>query len=223
MGKMTSLKRFSFKPMGHAVPALESRVDELRARLGFIVPGQLADQTGAMYLELGQGRGEFHLALLGTPIVITYPDFHAINAITDTHLPAFRHALLLYYFMHSDGMEEAGKWISFSELPDGRIYSSAFQGYTGDEIVRTFGINLGRFCKACDGAGGITEKFGDASYRFRVLPRMNLLLVYHLGDDDFPSTCRLLFDVNAGHCLPTEACAILGSSLAQRIVKTARD
>jgi hypothetical protein len=110
-----------------------------------------------------------------------------------------------------------GKWISFTDLPEGRIYSSAFQGYTGDEVAKTFGMNKDGFCAACEKAGGVPVEFGDASYRFKALPRMNLLLVYRLGDEDFPTTCKLLFDANAGHYLPTEACAILGSSLARNV------
>jgi hypothetical protein len=171
------------------------------------------------YLELGQGRGEFHFALLGTSIVITYPDFHAIATNTDTALPAYKQALVLYYFLQSDGAPPAGRWISFADLPEGRFYSSAFQGYTGDNLAKTFGINMAGFCAACERSGGVPVKYGDASYCFHALPRMDLMVVYHLGDEDFPSTCKLLFDGNAGHYLPAEARAILGSSLVQKVLK----
>lgn len=216
---MTVPTRFSFKQVGHAGPALESRVDELRGRLGSIPPALLGERTGASYLELGPGRGEFHLALLGISVVLTYPDFRATLAATDTILPAFKHALLLYYFLQSDGIPAVETWISFSDLPDGRIYAPAFQGYTGDLLAKTFLLDLDAFCSACQKADGIPVTFGDAAYRFHALPRMDLLIVYHLGDDDFLSTCNLLFDANAGHYLPAEACAILGSLLTQKILR----
>lgn len=218
---MTSSSRFSFKPVGHAEAALESRVDELRGRLGLLPPSVLAERTGASYFDRGQGRGEFHLALLGALVVLTYPDFHARISNREA-LPVFKQALLLYYFLHSDGIPPAGEWVSFADLPEGRIYSSAFQGYTGDLLAKTFLLNLDALRVACCNAGGIPVPFGDAAFRFHALPRMDLLLVYHLGDDDFPSTCTLLFDANAGHYLPAEACAALGNMLAQKVLRASR-
>jgi hypothetical protein len=215
---MTTPTHFPFKQVGHAGPALESRVDELRARLGLIPPTLLAERTGASYLELGQGRGEFHLALLSASIVLTYPDFHATVASTDAPLPAFKQALLLYYFLQSDSTSPAGKWISFADLPDGRVYAPAFQGYTGDELSKIFHMDMNAFQAACQRADGTFVAFGDAAYRFSGFPRMEILIVYHLGDEDFPSTCKLLFDAGAGHYLPAEACAILGSLLTQKIL-----
>ncbi|RJP54118.1 MAG: DUF3786 domain-containing protein [Anaerolineaceae bacterium] len=216
---MTTPKPFPFKPVGHAGPALESRVDELRGRLSLVPPTILAERTGASYLELGQARGEFHLALLGVSILLTYPDFRAIFSSTGAPLPAFKHALLLYYFLQSDNTPPAEKWISFSDLPEGRIYAPAFQGYTGDLLAKTFLLDMNAFGSACRKAGGIPVPLGDVAYRFNAFPRMDLGAAYHLGDDDFPSTCNLLFDANAGHYLPAEACAILGSSLTQMILR----
>ncbi|MBI5935582.1 MAG: DUF3786 domain-containing protein [Chloroflexi bacterium] len=215
---MTPPARFPFKPVGHAMPALESRVDELRGRLSLLPPNLLAERTGADYIELEQGRGEFHITLFSVPITLTYPDFRA----TESALPVFKQALLIYYFAHSDGTPPAGEWISFADLPDGRVYSSAFQGYTGDLLAKTFLLDLDAFRAACQKADGIPVPFGDAAFRFRALPRVDLLLVYHLGDEDFPSTCKLLFDAHAGHFLPAEACAVLGSSLAQKVLRVSQ-
>lgn len=215
---MTSSGRFSFKPVDHAGTALESRAEELRGSLSLLPPALLAERTGADYLDLGQGGGEFHLALLGAPVVLTYPDFQA-RLSNGEALPVFKQALLLYYFLQSDGAPPAAEWVSFAELPEGRIYSSAFQGYTGDLIAKAFLLDLGAFRSACQKADGVPVPFGDAAFRFRALPRVDLLLVYHLGDDDFPSTCNLLFDASAGHYLPAEACAVLGSSLTQKLLR----
>ena len=221
MGDMTSTNRNSLNPPDHTLSALESRVDELRFQLVTFPPDLLAVRTGASYLALGQNRGEFHLELMGASIIVTYPEFNAINVSTNTSLPVYKHTLVLYYFLKNDGAQEAGIWVSFAELPEGMIYTSAFQGYTGDKLARTFALDSAGFCTACKKASGVSANFGDASYRFQIFPRMNLLVVYHLGEDYFPSTCKLLFDGNAGHQFPTEACAIIGSLLAQKILKCA--
>jgi hypothetical protein len=222
MERMTTPTRFPFKQVGHAGPALESRVDELRGCLSLVPPTLLAERTGASYIDLGPGRGEFHLALLSASIVLTYPDFHATIASTDTPLPAFKQALLIYYFLQSDGALLAGKWVSFADLSDGRTYDSAFQGYTGNLLAKTFLLDLDVFHSACQKADGAPFAFGDAAYRFSAFPRMDLLVVYHLGDEDFPSTCKLLFDASAEHYLSVEPRAILGSLLTQKILRASK-
>jgi hypothetical protein len=215
---MNSPSRFPFKPVGHAGPALESRADELRGRLRLVPPNLLAERTGAAYLSLGPERGEFHLTLLDAPITLAYPDLIAFSAPGDV-LPAFKQALLLYYFLQSDGSAQKDQWVSFADLPDGRTYSQAFQGYSGDELSKTFALALGVFRSACVRAGGIAAPLGDAAYRYQALPRVQILVIYHLGDDDFASSCKVLFDASVGHYLPTDACAILGSMLTQKIVR----
>ncbi|MFN2105113.1 MAG: DUF3786 domain-containing protein [Candidatus Promineifilaceae bacterium] len=40
-----------------------------------------------------------------------------------------------------------------------------------------------------------------------------------LGDEDFPTSYRILFDRSIEHHLPTDACAILGSMLTTRLTK----
>ena len=210
---------FPFKRVGHATPALESRADELRVALELVPPATLAERTGASFLELGPDRGEFHLPFLGAQLVITYPDFRALTTAGDA-LPAIKRALLLYYFLTADGTPPSGAWISFADLPDGRVYAPAFQGYTGDELAKAFALDIDSFCLACERADGHAYPLGDAAYLFHALPRMDLLAVYHLGDEDFPSACNILFDSNAAHYLPAEACAILGSMLTQKILRS---
>jgi len=61
--------------------------------------------------------------------------------------------------------------------------------------------------------------FGDASYMFRLLPRLRMAVILHYGDDEFPPTVKVLFDAAAGHYLPTEDLSVLGGILASRLIK----
>lgn len=198
--------------------ALASRVDELREALQQVPVNLLAERTGARYQEIGSGRGEFRLALFDAPSVITYPGLVGFN-IEDEELPLPFQAVLTYYFHTSDGAPLTGQWISFADLPDGRMYNSAFQGYSGNEIVKAFGLNVTAFAAACEKGGGAVTPLGDASYIFYALPRLPMLVNYWCGDEDFPSSCKILFDSSVSHYLPTDVCAILGSMLTRKIVK----
>ena len=130
-------------------------------------------------------------------------------------------AVLAYYFYTSDGAPLTGQWISFADLPDGRMYNSAFQGYSGDELVKAFGLNVDGFKLACERYGGTVTSVGDAAFIFYALPRLPLLVNYWCGDEDFPSSCKILFDSSVSHYLPTDVCAILGSMLTRKIIKIA--
>jgi hypothetical protein len=43
--------------------------------------------------------------------------------------------------------------------------------------------------------------------------------VYWQGDEDFDASCQVLFDASARHYLPTDAYAILGSTLTRMLKK----
>jgi hypothetical protein len=190
---------------------LAGRVDELRSTLRVQDPGLVAARSGVSYLTLGPDRGELHVPLWDNVYILSFPE------LIDEHVPGFQQALLLYYLITSDGTPLTGKWVSFADLPGGRMYNTAFQGYSGDEVVKTFGVDLGGFKSACLKAGGRPVDLGSASFVFQALPRVPLMITYWLGDEDFPSSCKILFDESAGHYLPIDACAILGSMLVRKL------
>lgn len=200
-------------------PALASRVDELREALQQIPVNLLAVRTGASYQALGPGRGEFRLSLFDSPVLVTYPDLVGVDVQKDEELPLPFQAVLAYYFHTSDGAPLTGEWVSFADLPDGRMYNRAFQGYSGDELAKAFRLDLKSFRAACEKSGGVATIIGDAAYIFFALPRLPLLVNYWGGDEDFPSSSKILFDKSVSHHLPTDVCAILGSMLTRKIIK----
>jgi hypothetical protein len=217
------------------------RLEELRSTLRFQDPGLVAARSGVSYLMLGPGRGELHIPFWGNICIFSWPQLIGYTTQAET-LPDFHQALLLYYLVTANGSPLTGKWVSFADLPDGRMYNAAFQGYSGDEIVKRcekvgragipperteriapassgiFDNPLHEFGKACLSCGGQPVEIGSASFLFQALPRVPLMVTYWLGDEDFPSSCKILFDASASHYLPIDACAILGSTLTRQIV-----
>ena len=217
------------------------RVDELRSTLRIQDPGLVAARSEVPYLTLGPGRGELHIPFWGNVCILSWPQLICRN-MQEEPLSDFHQALLLYYLLTADGTPLINKWVSFAELPDGRMYNAAFQGYSGDEIVKRFEIvgrdgipperperissassgivdnPLHEFKQACLSGGGKPVEIGSASFVFQALPRVPLLVTYWLGDEDFPSSCKILFDASARHYLPIDACAILGSMLAHKLM-----
>ena len=198
--------------------ALIRRREELRVALCQQDPVQLASQVGAECVVRVSGEYDLRCRFLGETVLLHWPDLTVVNQNGD-ELPVLFGALLYYYFHTGDGTPLTGRRVSFAELPDGRTYSQAFQGYTGSELVKVFGDDIGSLKEACQELDGQPLDIGQASYLFQALPRMPIQLVYWLGDEDFPSTANLLFDENACHYLPVDGCAILGSLLTRKLIR----
>jgi len=199
---------------------LSGRVDELRSTLRGQDPELVAVRSGSSYLTLGPGRGELHLPVWRRTCILRWPELTGCDD-KDDPLPDFQLAMLLYYLVTADGTPLTGHWVSFADLPDGRMYNAAFQGYSGDEIAKAFGLDLDGFITACEKVGSRSIEVGSASFIFQALPHVPMMLTYWQGDEDFPSSCKVLFDESAGHYLPIDACAILGSMLTRKVIANA--
>lgn len=201
-----------------AEPALAVETECLRQQLRGQNPEELASLAGAVYTSHEPERGKLTLDLWGEPVVLDYPELIARREPSGP-LPLPFQALLMYYLTTSDGFSPAGEWVSFADLPGGRMYAQAFQGYSGNVLIRTFGEDLYAFRRACHVAGGTPVELGDAAFTFAGLPYVPLLVTYWLGEDELPSASKVLFDRASTHHLPVDVCAILGSMLVSRILR----
>jgi len=195
---------------------LAKRINELRSTLQFRDPVLIATRSGISYQTFGPDRGEYHISFWGKTVTLRVPDLTGYSD-TEDELPPVIQALLLYYLITADGTGMTGKWVSFADLPDGRLYNTAYQAYSGDVIVKSFGSDLPAFGSVCLKAGGRPVEIGSASFMIQAFPNLPMLVTYWLGDEDFPSSCKILFDSSATHYLPIDGCAITGSLLTKKL------
>jgi len=194
-------------------------IEEARATLREVKPGKLVLRSGCRQDD----DGNFRLDFFWREYVISGDDFTVCRADTGDEMPSFIQSIILTYLVTADGTTPSSRWVGFRELPDGLFYVQAFQGYTGDRLVRELGGGIEAFRRAGERLGGGPLEIGDAGYVFRVLPRVHLGLVYWEGDEEFPSQARVLFEDTAAHYMPTDGLAILGSQLVGRMLKAAQD
>ena len=200
---------------------LERRFEEIRANLAGEDPYKLAFRTGCKFTAENEGdaMGVFRLDYWGKEIEVSFPEFEMLDCANGNTLNAFEQTLIAYYFQDSDGAPLTGKWVAFSELPNGMFYKTAFQGYTGREIMKAFGDDTVAFEQAALALCGRPVDVGDRAFAYQVLPMLRLVVVCWQGDDEFPPSYRILFDESAGHHLSADGCAIVGSMLAKRLIK----
>jgi Domain of unknown function (DUF3786) len=217
---MFDINKFKIKEKNPelASQALLNRASDLRKELITVKPVILAHHTGAELKKSTDGEMDFSFLIFNKEVRLSYPSFIAFDA-NNSELPFFLQALILYYFATSNGTSLSGNWVSFADLPDGRMYSQAFQGYSGDQVAKAIGSDISGFHDCCEKAGGRLLGIADAAYLFQALPRMPLILAYWQGEDEFPSSCKVLFDSAACNYLPIDGCAIIGNLLVKNVLR----
>lgn len=195
---------------------LTGRLATLRRALNRREPADLAAACGADF------DGEcVVIKMWDRPVSLGPPAWTAVDLATGADLDLMSQALLIYYLYSCDGTPAAGTWIAFTELPDGRFYTQAFQSYTGQRLAGRFGNDLATFRAAALELGATPAPLADAAFRLQVLPFVPVLIVCWQGDEDFAPSYRLLFDAHVAHQLPTDACAVLGSQITGRLLSVA--
>ena len=199
--------------------ALEERVQELRAQVRSQDPHATARHGGVSMAQSATGTVTLELQLWDTYYHISWPEVRAVEVASGQPCAANVEANLLYYLRTADGTPLTGQWIGFHQLPDGTFYNRAFQGYSGDELVRHFGEDIESYRRAAQRAGGDPLPFSDGGFSFLPLPRVPLAMVYWLGEEGIPTKAQVLFDRAASHYLPTDALAGMGAQLVHRIMR----
>jgi len=192
-------------------------LESLRTDLKNRDPNQLVVYTGARHVE--EEDSSFSIAYWDMELKVSFPDFTVVHADTGLKVDEKVEIVLIHYIHTADGTEKGEKWVSLADLPDGAFYRNAYQGYSGDHLASIVQNNLDSLNKACRKLSGKSENYGDLSYSFHVLPRIDLLLVYHRGDDEFPPSAQVLFSSSASHYLPTDIYAYLGRHLVVRVLE----
>jgi hypothetical protein len=196
----------------------------LKARQAFphLDPCAAATRAAVSYEDLESGGGRFLVPFFGTIYEVGWPEGTVLRAADREEADITTRILLLHYLLTADGTATADQWIAFRNLPGGLGYDAAFHGRANHRLARAFGADQAAFETAARFLAGEPLSFGDASFMFRILPRLWLAVVLYLADDEFPANANVLFDGSASHYLPTEDLAVLGGLLAGRLIKAAR-
>ncbi|MFC2063649.1 DUF3786 domain-containing protein [Chloroflexota bacterium] len=184
-------------------------------------PDEFSSKTGMTH-SLEEDNQFFGFQYFNSNVKLSYPELIAVGQETGIPLDVGSQAVISYYgymCLQSEIDSVNNDWVSFSKLTDGMFYNQAFQGYTGDVLSKHANWifeNRNSIISAYDAK---TIEVGDISFHIKVLPKVSLALVIWLGDEDFPASCKILFEKTVNLFLPTDACAILGSMFTQRILK----
>lgn len=138
-----------------------------------------------------------------------------------TEVPIHMQVLILHYLAGSGNVQVSNRLATFRDFEGGAIYYPAFKARAIDLVARSFGSDpailehIGRALKA------EPVSTGDVGLRLNFFPKVPVVVVLWLGDDEVSASANMLFDAHAGRMLPTEDISVLGGVLARHLVKIA--
>jgi hypothetical protein len=207
-------------PASPATPAsYRESLGKARADWRASDPRQAAANVDAIFLPGAGGQSELHLAYFGQTFAIAHPSGAIAEADSRREAGVATQILLLHHLLTADGVAPTGEWVSFHDLPDGRIYQTSFQARSLAPLSARFGADGASFARAGESLGGAPMRLGDVSFWFRAFPRLAVAAVLWLGEEDLPGSVNVLFDSAASHYLPSEDLAVLGGTFSGRLLR----
>ncbi len=182
-----------------------------------------AETAGVTYVELEEGKGRFEIPFLNQTYEISWPNLEVREKGSGTEPSLVVQILLLHYLLTSDGISLRGQWVSFRDLPGGRVYYPAFRAGSEERIRERFGHDIAALRSAAERLGGRPAEMADHAFVFQVLPRLPMALLLWEGDEEFPPEVRILFDSTAANYLPTEDLAVIARYLCSCLLRAAKN
>jgi len=102
--------------------------------------------------------------------------------------------VVLHYLLHSLSKPPANKWVSGKDLPSGALFFTAAHTLPTESLRETFDAGPGLLDAAARYIGGEKTGLAGLSYRFGILPRIPILIIFRERDEEFESSFQILFD-----------------------------
>ncbi len=144
--------------------------------------------------------------------------------LTDLHLIPWVVIPLLQYVLHCKGVQVAGQWISYRELPGGREKHALFKK-RGEDVLRDLADKYPDFfddvLHMFDGKVVDKQFEADVSVVLRPFPLVPMMICYWKADEGLASSLNIFFDTSAGDNIGADSAFSLGTGLVQMFEKLA--
>ncbi|MDD5641172.1 MAG: DUF3786 domain-containing protein [Syntrophales bacterium] len=199
---------------GQSPESLAPVIQDLTGRLTGVDFARLAGPLGAEFTS-------------GNLLVSSFAHGYRVSGagILDSggRAPAPKHAIVLaYYVLEGGSAPLSGKWAAFRDFKEAAFFMPTFQEQVEQRIAREFQGRL-ELLKSCSQRLGGRDYpalgTGDLCHLLPALPRVPLLLVFHDGDEEFPASATVLYDLHSTSYLNVECLGVLGAVLADLLLE----
>ncbi|MDR1067783.1 MAG: DUF3786 domain-containing protein [Clostridiales Family XIII bacterium] len=180
-------------------------------------PQEISERTGLKY---DAETAAFSLSLLGSPLMVSHPDFTLTEAAGTPRVNPYEQLLIIRYLTEGRYVAGSGKLVSYEELPWGSVYMQNFRGRVIGRLAREFGAGPKPFSAVVETMPNLRfERLarGDSSYRIEFIDKLFVNLIYYESDDEFPASFQVLFDDTIKYAFSAEDVAVVGDILIGRL------
>ena len=110
----------------------------------------------------------------------------------------------LWYLIHAKDIPLTGRLIKPETIKGGELFFRGSHVLPLDNIARTYGEDKNDFIKKGRGLCADISTYGDASLQLFPMPRIPVVLILWLNDEEFSARADLLFDSSCELHLPLD-------------------
>ena len=171
-----------------------SNPDEVCRRTGAIF-----DHTSGLYSLKSFGE-DFSLFPQDKKISGTTPEGDALVK----KLAFFFHFSVVCYLNSAKDISLTGRLIKPVNMKEGQLFFRGSHLLPLDRVAEKYGSDRDGFLKRGDALCGEQISYGDAALRLFPLPRVPLVVILWIADEEFPPRADLLFDSSSEIQLPID-------------------
>ena len=127
--------------------------------------------------------------------------------------------MVLFYLLKTKNIPLDRKWISEKDLLGGETFFRGPHALSVDPIEKKYGDNPEGFVEAGKALGGTPVRFGDKSIAIDVFPRIPIIYILWMGDEEFPAKAGVLFDASIGSHFTLDMIWIMVHEVSKRLVE----
>jgi len=125
--------------------------------------------------------------------------------------------VLVLDYLCAPALTQPGRMVSFAEFPEARSYVRAFQARVIRRLESTVGRDEGALVEAAERCGAVLLSLRPLHYLFRFFPRLEMQLMRHPADDEFPAACNVLLPENVPSLFTVEDAIVAAEKLVSSL------
>ncbi len=123
----------------------------------------------------------------------------------------------MYYLLRGKDIAVRGEWVSEKDLPGGPTFFRGPHLIPTDLISKCFDNDPARFKIRCSRLGGFPMAMADAAYQFSITADIPVVVLYWIGDEDFPAEAKILYDKSIAEQLSLDIVWALAVGICARL------
>lgn len=147
-------------------------------------------------VEYDAGERAYIVPFLNTAI-LCYPEeerIEVVGAAADFSTDFQLCLVVLHYLLDARDVPFSKKWVGEKDLPSGTLFFQGPHALPIEGLAEAFDSRPQLLNRAAVAIGGEKINLGDLSFRFWFLPRLPLVTVFWMGDEEFKPSFHFLFD-----------------------------